>query len=1360
MKQKITIAFLITIVFLIPLIYLNHARADFNDYQYMAFPYNTWSSCSSTIIRWKVYAFEDEELAWANIGKCDGTPFVKNGLAEIVLISTGEVVAQQNYSAGSSLLSVPFDPYGEFDAIGRNAYEVRLHPENDPTTLITGSIDVWVELATSVEAQRNGDRWTDVQVCYNTPGGSACGNGYYDKRYLTDGDGPWDFYTEKQTACSIELSDNSPYNDASFESYNDIWWYIVVPVAGMDVVVDYVCDTTPPDNLLQNSSFEQGNNPTPPWKWLDTTCNRYAYQDASIAFDGSYYLATNKNNSTTCKSFYQDITGTPNLGGTYTFRIMARSSNGVPRQGEIVIWALGGQQEKSTTSFSLSATTWTEIQTSLTIQRNDHHAIRAEIYLHSLDGIDYYFDSAYLSVEGGQPFPTPTPPPTIYDSDHDGISDSDEINGWINSQGFFITDPSDWDTDDGGLSDGAEKANGTIPYFNVAENYSKYLNFEMSGPCFGAECDDRLPDIMARVNKEELMNTLYSLDGSCNLPPVPGWPDYRIESRGHHENYRSPNGINFAREYLKQFFESKGLDVTIQEFYNNGKSRKNLIVCLTPTCTDGAGERPIVLLTAHYDSIAGVYDSKEKATIPENILAPGANDNASGVATVMMAAQVLKDYSFVSEIRLVLFDGEEENGVIADDGILGYPGQLGSQEYKNFLEEHDILDRVSAVINLDMIGYGGAVSPNLHLRCAKDGVNDWLYQRIDEVSKITGVGYLLEIQPESDPDSCMGSDQWAFRRVPPPFPGMKATMGDFPAYQIRDIQATIDEIGRPGWMYNHKATDKANIIAPDYYTAVARTSIGLLASLAGIHETTVAIPTNPTNLSTCNLDLNNDPLDFINTENQGSNGAISIGNFTETTVDLNNNELDDLLQFNTTITVTTPSTYTINATLCDNFGEAIDTFGAFAFLNKTDEISISFDGQNLYQVYIDSYVSLCELEIRSSSIISETLIQSNAYTSTQSYYWPNFETSAIRLSTTHLEQSFDDDGDGYTDHIEVIVPIEINAVGIFSDAISNTVRLVGYLTEGETVIGVDEKNVVIELDTQNLQMEFEGQSIYGADADGPYSLIVGIDVGSDEVGTVDDTTRTYQTQEYSAAQFEPPSVIFDQDFIDYGVDIDGDGIFDQLAIETQVQVIDPGNYTIGAKLGKNSIQVAPWAMNTLFLPTGQSTVTFYFDAGAISGSGLEAPFTLEVVEIFNAETHTRVQRLSQAYTTSNYNSNEFENSETGITLIYESNLYQPVDFTSSWGPITLMPGEIQPFVNLLPGMSYYVTVNPETLPGSSWELINVSCLDTQGQVIPITVDLENMTVTIPLQDEQNLTCTFQSSSAYEIFLPLMKRDEN
>ena len=92
---------------------------------------------------------------------------------------------------------------------------------------------------------------------------------------------------------------------------------------------------------------------------------------------------------------------------------------------------------------------------------------------------------------------------------------------------------------------------------------------------------------------------------------------------------------------------------------------------------------PLILISAH-------YDSRMQDINQTNARAPGADDNASGVAAVLELARILSQVDLKNNIQFVLFSGEEQ-------------GQWGSTVYAKHLQANDT--RFNTVVNLDMIGY-------------------------------------------------------------------------------------------------------------------------------------------------------------------------------------------------------------------------------------------------------------------------------------------------------------------------------------------------------------------------------------------------------------------------------------------------------------------------------------------------------------------------------------------------------------------------------------------------------------------------------------------------------------------------------
>ncbi len=97
----------------------------------------------------------------------------------------------------------------------------------------------------------------------------------------------------------------------------------------------------------------------------------------------------------------------------------------------------------------------------------------------------------------------------------------------------------------------------------------------------------------------------------------------------------------------------------------------------------------VILMTAHYDAIGSRTDDWWYHW--QDWPAPGANDNATGVAAVMEAARILAGHDLPFDVEFVLFSGEE----------LGRLGSIDFVEKCNLACAQEII----GVINADMLGY-------------------------------------------------------------------------------------------------------------------------------------------------------------------------------------------------------------------------------------------------------------------------------------------------------------------------------------------------------------------------------------------------------------------------------------------------------------------------------------------------------------------------------------------------------------------------------------------------------------------------------------------------------------------------------
>lgn len=160
------------------------------------------------------------------------------------------------------------------------------------------------------------------------------------------------------------------------------------------------------------------------------------------------------------------------------------------------------------------------------------------------------------------------------------------------------------------------------------------------------------------------------------------------------QSFKSRNifsdSLNSSCNYLQERIASLGYQPELHNFTYNGKNLSNIAV----TIPGRKYPDKIIIIGGHYDSIS-----------PDNNNAPGADDNASGIALILEAIRIFKDYDFDYTLKFLLFSAEEE-------------GLIGSKEWVNKVAVPQSLN-IILMINLDMIG-GDISYQNTKIVCERD----------------------------------------------------------------------------------------------------------------------------------------------------------------------------------------------------------------------------------------------------------------------------------------------------------------------------------------------------------------------------------------------------------------------------------------------------------------------------------------------------------------------------------------------------------------------------------------------------------------------------------------------------------------
>jgi hypothetical protein len=240
---------------------------------------------------------------------------------------------------------------------------------------------------------------------------------------------------------------------------------------------------------------------------------------------------------------------------------------------------------------------------------------------------------------------------------------------------------------------------------------------------------------------------------------------------------------DLATQWILDRFRSFGLRADFHDYAQSG-ARRNVVATL-PGAVDSTR---VVYVCAHLDA----------TTSTPTVCAPGADDNASGVAAVLEAARVLSQHRFYYTVKFAAFNGEEQ-------------GLVGSANYAADMAAAG--EQIVGVYNLDMIAYRGtdAAPPDLviYTNTASQPLATALSDAI--ATYLPGV-----LQPLVYVQAMGGSDHFSFWRY------------GYPA--VLSIEAEAWSADFCPWY--HTCNDRIENYPQDYPLQCARANLAALAATA------------------------------------------------------------------------------------------------------------------------------------------------------------------------------------------------------------------------------------------------------------------------------------------------------------------------------------------------------------------------------------------------------------------------------------------------------------------------------------------------------------------------------------------------
>jgi len=246
-------------------------------------------------------------------------------------------------------------------------------------------------------------------------------------------------------------------------------------------------------------------------------------------------------------------------------------------------------------------------------------------------------------------------------------------------------------------------------------------------------------------------------------------------------------GDDNARAYLVERLTALGLTAELDPFPVANETANNIVVRHLGTETPNV----VYIFSAHYDSTSNTAMTS----------APGADDNATGVAAVLEAARLLTKHAFKHSVWFVFTAAEEQ-------------GSMGSKHMVQWLATEGV--EVRGVIAPDMIGYWPAGDAD-QFDILGDPMSAPLVDHMADVATRLGVAHKKWIEH----NFCYGDDHTSFQEA-----GIPA-ISPMDCVEAHNVSGSVEDTP-----HYHATSDRFGTLHMPFTTKVASVIVTMLAELA------------------------------------------------------------------------------------------------------------------------------------------------------------------------------------------------------------------------------------------------------------------------------------------------------------------------------------------------------------------------------------------------------------------------------------------------------------------------------------------------------------------------------------------------
>lgn len=204
--------------------------------------------------------------------------------------------------------------------------------------------------------------------------------------------------------------------------------------------------------------------------------------------------------------------------------------------------------------------------------------------------------------------------------------------------------------------------------------------------------------------------------------------------------------------------------------------------------------------------------------------------------------------------------------------------------------------------------------------------------------------------------------------------------------------------------------------------------------------------------------------------------------------------------------------------------------------------------------------------------------------------------------TGFSDVAHDTNGNGYFDELEVRAQVTVDAPGQY--------RVLAVLVDSAGRAHQISRSQTLAAGANTVSLRFNGRDLYRNRTDGPFSLtsLRMAQEGDIDLMPVLDTDPGYSTAAYNYRSFEHDRIGLVGTGAAFGVDSNGNGLFDSIDIAVDVELEQAGYYSWSAQLSDPTGTRLGFYSGAAYLEAGRASLLFNFPGEPIGKNGEDGPY--------------------------------------------------------------------------------------------------------------------------------------------------------